>query len=339
MHKIDFRSDTITKPTLAMKEAMFHAEVGDDVYRDDPTVIELEKLAAQITGFEAALFVTSGTMGNQLAIMSQTQRGDEIILGKSHHILNYEVGAMAVLSGVVVRSIDDFIVDENQILNAIRADDIHFPPSTLVGLENALSNGKVIPLAQMQKLIHTAKDAGLAVHVDGARIFNAAIALQCDVKSLVAGADSMMFCLSKGLAAPIGSILVGSHNLIDKARKNRKILGGGWRQAGVLAASGIVALKDMVERLKEDHDHAFYLAQKLKDNPEIQVFDDQLDINMVFFRFKIDINHDDFIKQALEKHILLNHPSNHIYRIVTHKDIKKEDIDTFLSFIHSYKKN
>ncbi len=339
MKIIDFRSDTVTRPTLKMKEAMFQAEVGDDVYQDDPTVIELEKRAAKMTGFEAGLFVVSGTMGNQLAIMSQTQRGDEMIIGEDHHILKYEVGAMAVLSSVVVKSVPGFIKEPSQITQSIRATNIHFPPTTLVCLENALSNGQVIPPQQMQTLIQTAKAHDLAVHVDGARIFNSAIACQCDVADFVKDADSMMFCLSKGLAAPIGSILVGSQKLIDKARKNRKILGGGWRQAGVIAASGIVALNDMVERLKEDHDHAQHLAAQLNTLSDLYVFKDQLDINMVFFKFKKDIDHQHFVAAAKANGILINGPNADVYRLMTHKDINHDDLNQCFSFIASYIKN
>src|SRR5690554_2964174 len=271
MKLIDFRSDTVTKPTNKMRTAMMNALVGDDVYGDDPTVNELETLAAQITGFEDALFVTSGTMGNQLAIMTHTNRGDEILVGKEHHIINHEVGAMAVLSSVNVRVINKTILDCESVVSSIRRDNIHFPKTSLLCLENALSNGQVVDQETFRGLIDCAHDHNLSVHVDGARIFNAAIALNTSVNDLVSKADSMMFCLSKGLGAPIGSILVGNTNFIQRARKYRKMLGGGLRQAGVIASCGIVALKEMIERLQEDHDNAKALASYLN-HKDINVF-------------------------------------------------------------------
>jgi threonine aldolase len=340
MKSIDFRSDTVTKPTESMRKAMAMAEVGDDVYGDDPTVNELEELAARTLGLESALFVTSGTMGNQIAIMSHTNRGDEILIGSGHHILNYEVGAMAVLSAVNVRTIHAPIVTSELILKNIRQDNIHFPKTTCVCLENALSNGTVVDFKTFQESIITAKNNNLNVHIDGARIFNAASALNIDVKDLIKGTDSIMFCLSKGLGAPVGSILAGSSSFIKKARKYRKMVGGGWRQAGIIAAAGIVAINEMIPRLHLDHKHAELLASKLDLIDEIEVQHDQRDINMVFFKFVCDIDDDKFITYLDNHQIKVNHSRNLEYRLLTHCDIEKEDILYLIETIHSFiKKN
>ena len=239
MRYIDLRSDTVTRPTLAMRAAMAAAEVGDDVYGDDPTVNELEALAAETLGFEAALFVTSGTMGNQLGIMSQTRRGDEIIAGANSHIFMHEVGAAAVLSGVTVRQVDypNCIPVPAMVEAAIRPDDIHEPPTSLICLENALANGRLVPVETMAEIRRIADEHGLNVHLDGARVFNAAAALGVDVKEITRYADSVSCCLSKGLCAPVGAIFAGRAETVKRARKCRKLLGGGMRQAGILAAA------------------------------------------------------------------------------------------------------
>lgn len=335
MRIIDFRSDTVTKPTEKMRLAMMHAEVGDDVYQDDPTINELELLAANVTGFEDALFVVSGTMGNQLAIMTHTNRGDEIIVGKEHHVVNHEVGAMAVLSNVNVRVINKTVIDCDSVIASIRSDNIHNPKTSLLCLENALSNGQVIDQISFRKLIDCAHNHNLMVHVDGARIFNAALALNTSVDQLVHGADSMMFCLSKGLGAPIGSMLVGSKDFIKRARKYRKMIGGGWRQAGIIASCGIIAIKEMVVRLHEDHDNAKALAFYLNDK-NITVFNNQLDINMVYFSFNTEVNHHDFVARAKENGFILNPPSNNVYRLVTHLNISSQDVKSLSDFVLKY---
>ncbi len=335
MKIIDFRSDTVTKPTEKMRLAMLHAEVGDDVYQDDPTVKELESLAASVTGFEDALFVVSGTMGNQLAIMTHTNRGDEIIVGKEHHIINHEVGAMAVLSSVNVRVINQTVLDCDSVVSSIRSDNIHYPKTSLLCLENALSNGQVIDQLSFRKLIDCAHHHNLLVHVDGARIFNAALALNTSVDQLVHGADSMMLCLSKGLGAPIGSMLVGNKDFIKRARKYRKMLGGGWRQAGIIASCGIIAIEEMVSRLHEDHTNAKALASYLSDK-NITVFNNQLDINMVYFSFNMNIDHSDFIVKAKEDGFILNPPSNNVYRLMTHLNVSNEDVASLSKFILKY---
>jgi len=338
MKTIDLRSDTVTQPTQAMRDAMAIALVGDDVYGDDPTMNELEAYAAALVNKEAALFVPSGTMGNQLALMTHTQRGDEIITGSHNHIVIHEVGAIPVLSGAGVRTIqhpDDFITPA-QLIRAIRSNDIHEPKSTVLSMENALSNGKVMPLSLMKDNYELAKAHGLKVHLDGARLFNAAVALDVDATELTQYCDSVMFCLSKGLCAPIGSILAGPKDFIQKARKNRKLLGGGMRQAGFLAAAGLIALKEMRLRLKDDHDNAKYLAQKLLETGLVTLNLEDVQINMVFFEF-IDphFNHDDFPAYLLKNGVKIN-PDFPMYRFVTHYWISKDDIDTVVDLIKHY---
>ncbi|HHY38241.1 MAG TPA: low specificity L-threonine aldolase, partial [Clostridia bacterium] len=253
---IDLRSDTVTRPTPEMRRAMAEAEVGDDVYGEDPSVRQLEEIAAETMGKEAALFVASGTMGNQVALMAHTRRQDEVLLEAESHIFFYEAGGMAVLSGLMPFPIrtEDGILRPTDLERALRPSDIHFPKPSLVCLENTHNRhgGRVAGVEEIKKTCDFAHAHGLKVHLDGARIFNAAVALGVNVKSLVKDVDSVMFCLSKGLCAPVGSMLAGTRDFIEEARRCRKLLGGGMRQAGVLAAAGIVALKTMVDRLAED---------------------------------------------------------------------------------------
>lgn len=328
---IDFRSDTVTKPTPAMRQAMATAIVGDDVYEDDPTVKELEHTAAILLQKEAALFVPSGTMGNQLAIMAHTQRGDEIIVGRYSHIKNYEVGAAAVLSAVSFHLIDEVrgLLPLDTIKHAVRGQDIHFPRTGLICLETAHGTGVVAPLEAMQAIHAFARSQQIPVHLDGARLFNAAVHLDCPVSALAETADSVMFCLSKGLAAPIGSLLVGTGAFIQKARKYRKMLGGGMRQVGVLAAPALLALTTMTERLAIDHQHVQLLAKGLSELPGFTVDFDALDINMVFVKTTYDRH---ALHQALlNKGILLGGYKGDTMRLVCHHDITQTDIDTFIT--------
>lgn len=333
MSFIDLRSDTVTQPTPAMRQAMFEAEVGDDVYRDDPTVNELETLAAQMLGKEAALFVPSGTMGNQLAIMSHCRRGDEAIAGHNSHVFVHEVGAAAVLSGVSLHTIPfaNGMFDVGQIEAAIRSDDIHEPPTSLILLENALANGRVVPLQTMADIYAMAKKHGLQVHVDGARFFNAATALGVPAKELAQYCDSVMCCLSKGLCAPVGSVLVGERAFIERARKNRKMLGGGMRQAGFLAAAGILALTEMTKRLEEDHANAKYMAQRLAQIPGCAVNVDAVDINMVFFTLDRPAEQIAALPQRmLERGVKINGFTGNEGRFLTHYGLSRADIDQAL---------
>ncbi|MFP4286784.1 MAG: low-specificity L-threonine aldolase [Candidatus Izemoplasmataceae bacterium] len=332
---IDFRSDTVTKPTEKMRQAMANALVGDDVYQDDETVKELERLAALKLGKEAALFIPSGTMGNQIAIMVHTKRGDEIIVGSHAHIKQYEVGAAAVLSQVSFELVDDSLgyMNPKAILNAIRSNDIHYPTTSLICIENAHGSGKVMPLKVMKEIYQIAKDHDLNVHLDGARIFNAALSLNIDVADIAMYADSIMFCLSKGLASPIGSILVGSEAFINRARKYRKMLGGGMRQVGVIAAPGLIALNEMTKRLEEDHETAQYLSTKLKQLDGFIVDESALMINMVFVKTPVDLNR---YKDALRKKgFIIGGYKGEYLRLVTHYEITKKAIDMFIEALKS----
>ncbi|MEG2798481.1 MAG: low-specificity L-threonine aldolase [Erysipelotrichaceae bacterium] len=338
MKNIDFRSDTVTFPTQEMRNAMSKALVGDDVYGDDPTVNELEMTAAKLLGKEAGLFVSSGTMGNLLSIWTHTNRGDEIITGWHNHIIVHEQAGIAQIAQVMPRVIchdNDFIYPED-IEKNIRPNDIHEPHTTLVSVENALSNGLVIPLDIMKANYEMAKKYNLKVHLDGARLFNAAVSLGCDAKDIAQYADSVTFCLSKGLCAPYGSVIVGSKEFIDKARRHRKMIGGGTRQVGVLAACGLLALKKMTKRLKQDHQNAKYLAKELNAIDGIEVDVDKVQINMVFFKLdKKKINAKEFLKQCDKKSILMNPATDGEYRVVTHYWIDKEDCDILLKVIKS----
>lgn len=339
MRYIDLRSDTVTMPTDEMRKAIAEALVGDDVYGDDPTINKLEELAARMVGKEAALFVPSGTMGNQLAIMSHTSYGDEIIVGANSHIVVHEVGAAARLSGVsyaIVDNPDDRIYAED-VIRKIRTDDIHHPKTGLVCLENALANGTVVSLDIMKDAYEAAKANGIPVHTDGARLFNAATALGVDASEIAKYTDSVMFCLSKGLCAPVGSMLAGSAEFIDKARRMRKLLGGGMRQAGILAAAGIIALEKMTKRLNEDHDNIRYMTEKLLEMPEISLKPENVQIDMVYF----DIVKEGFDAAAFTDYLFnngvkINNDWPLEFRYVAHNDISREDIDKVIGLMKEY---
>jgi threonine aldolase len=290
MRIIDLRSDTITKPTPAMRRAMAEAEVGDDVFGDDPTVKRLEELAADRLGKEAGLYVASGTMGNLVSLLAQCGRGDEVIVGDQAHTYMYEQGGMAALGGIhprVLRNQPDGTLDLDEIVAALRdPNNAHYPKSRLVTVENTHNRCGGAPLSvdYMRSVGKLAREHGLLFHVDGARIFNAAVALGVDVKALVADADSVTFCLSKGLAAPVGSVVCGRKAFIAEARRARKVVGGAMRQVGVIAAAGIVALEQMVERLAEDHANARALAAGLAELPGIQVEEVPVRTNIVYFQ-------------------------------------------------------
>jgi threonine aldolase len=339
MRYIDLRSDTVTMPTDEMRKAMATAPVGDDVYEDDPTIKRLEELAARMAGKEAALFVPSGTMGNQLAIMSHTSYGDEIIVGANSHIVVHEVGAAARLSGVsyaIVDNPDDRIYAKD-IIRKIRTDDIHHPRTGLVCLENALANGTVVPLNIMKEAYETAKANGLPVHTDGARLFNAATALGVDASEVARYTDSIMFCLSKGLCAPVGSMLAGSGEFINRARKHRKLLGGGMRQAGILAAAGIIALEEMTKRLSSDHENAKYMMERLMEIPEISLKPENVQIDMVYFGIKKeDFDAADFTEYLLTNGVKINNDWPLEFRYVTHNDISRDDIDKVIWLMKDY---
>ena len=331
---IDLRSDTVTQPTQEMREAMYRAQVGDDVYGDDPTMNELERKAAEMLGKEAALFMASGTMGNAVAVMSHIQRGNEVILSDTAYIVAHEVGGAAVLSQAFIRTLHfkDGLFDAEQIRAAIRdRSNIHYPYTGLICVEEPLATGKVVPLERLQKVYQMAKEENIPVHMDGARIFNAATALGVDVKEIAACTDSVMFCLSKGLCAPVGSMLVGSKEYIERARRNRKMLGGGMRQCGFLAAAGLIALEVMTKRLQEDHDNAKYMAQRLQKMLGVTLDMNSVEINMVFF--KLDAPKeviDSLPEKMLEAGVKINGIEDGEFRFVTTHDTSREDIDRAL---------
>jgi len=331
---IDLRSDTVTIPPVAMKETMLNAPLGDDVYGDDPTVNELERFAADMLGKEAAIFVPSGTFGNQLALLTHTRRGDEVVIAADAHIMAHEVGAAAVIAGVQLRTFD--IVDDKRlpvkkIESLIREDDIHYPETGLICLENALGNGCVVSLEDMQAVKDMADKHNIPVHLDGARIFNASTALDVDVKELTKMVNTASVCLSKGLCAPVGSLLVGDKVFIERARKNRKLMGGGMRQAGVIAAPALYALQNMVERLSIDHDNAKYMADRLEEIEGLVVLRDRLDISMVFFTLSEEIIAEQkMVDGFFEKGIKVNGTEDGEYRFVAHHGVSREDIDQMM---------
>lgn len=336
MKYIDLRSDTVTQPTDEMRQAMANAEVGDDVYNDDPTVNMLQELAAKKVGKEAALFVPSGTFGNQLALLTHARRGQEVIIGKNNHIVVHEVGAAAVIPGVQLRTLEtkNGVMDPKQVEKAIRSDDIHEPETGLICVENAHGCGNVVSVENLKEIKNIAEKHSIPVHLDGARIFNAATSLNVDAKEIAACADSVMFCLSKGLAAPVGSILAGDKKFIDRARKNRKLMGGGMRQAGILAAAGIIALEKMTLRLNDDHENAKYFAEELSKLNGVTVKKDRLDIDMIFFEMGDDIIQEKLlIEKLFEKNIKISGKEDGEYRFVTHWEITKEDIDFVINSI------
>lgn len=286
MDKIDLRSDTVTWPTPAMREAMAQAVVGDDVYGEDPTVNQLEAEAAALLGFEAGLFVSSGNQGNLVSVLTHCGRGDEIILGDQAHIFKYETGGIAALGGVHPHTVPvhaDGTLDPDDIRHAIRGDNYHFPRTRLICLENTQGTVGGVPVSReyTEQVLAIAREHNLKLHIDGARIFNAAVALNMPAKDLVAGADSLTFCLSKGLCAPVGSVVVGSADFIKEARRTRKLLGGGMRQVGILAAAGLIAIREMIHRLADDHAIACEIGAALARIPGVQV--SSIHTNFVFF--------------------------------------------------------
>ncbi|HEX3032981.1 MAG TPA: low-specificity L-threonine aldolase [Bacillota bacterium] len=332
---IDLRSDTVTKPTPEMRRAMAEAEVGDDVMGEDPTVCRLEELGAARFGKEAALFVASGTMGNQLAILTHTSRGDEIIVEAEAHVYFYEVGGIGALAGVQTRTIrgEKGVLSADLVRQGIRMHDIHFPKTSLICLENThnRAGGTVTNLHQMEAIGGVAKEFNLAVHLDGARIFNAATALGVGVKELTKDADTVMCCLSKGLSAPVGSLLVGPAAWISRARKWRKMLGGGMRQAGIIAAAGIIALEQMVDRLAEDHEKARRLAEGLAGIPGLTVDLDCVQTNIVISSLEnSNVSVPVFLDRIGSRGVKASYFGEQLVRFVTHGDVAPEDIDTVL---------
>jgi threonine aldolase len=339
MDYIDLRSDTVTKPTAEMREAMARAEVGDDVYLEDPTVNRLQELAAWMLGKEAALFVPSGTMGNQICVKLHTRPGQEVITEERSHIFNYEMGAMAVISGTLARPVrgEDGILDWPSIEAAIRPRSAYYVAQTgLVALENShnMAGGACMAFDRMEEICERAHEADLPVHLDGARIFNAGLALGREAAEIARPFDSVMFCLSKGLSAPVGSLIVGSRDLIDRALPVRRLMGGGMRQAGVLAAAGIVALEKMTGRLAEDHENARLLARNLAALPGISIDPEMVQTNIVIFDISgAGISTAELSTRLKERGVLANGISNREMRMVTHKDVSRQDCLTAVEVI------
>ncbi len=327
---INLRSDTQTLPTEEMLDRMSHSPLGDDVFGEDPTVSGLEKMTSELFGKEAALFVSSGTMGNLCALMSHTRPGDEVILEADSHIYYYEVGGFSALAGLSPRLVpgNHGIMSVDLIKKAMRPDDIHFPKPSLLCIENTHNRGggTVYPVSLVDEIAMFAHEQGLKVHVDGARIFNAAIALGVDVKELVENADSVMFCLSKGLSAPIGSMLIGNESFIKRARKVRKMLGGGMRQAGVIAAAGIVSLEKMVDRLVEDHANARFIAEELVKVEGIDIDLNTVQTNMVYCDIsQLKISAKQLAELLKEKNVLVSAVPPYRIRLVTNRHINIDD--------------
>jgi len=351
--KIDLVSDTVTLPTNEMREAMKSAEVGDDVSQEDPTINKLEELAAKKMGKEAAMFVPSGTMGNLIAVLTHCKRGEEVILESRSHIYNFEVGCISALGGVVTKTVDGDkgILNVDKIKREIRQEDIHEVKTALICLENShnRAGGTVTPPKIIEEIYQLVHKHNIFVHLDGARLFNVAVALNIEPALLVKNVDSVMFCLSKGLSAPVGSILSGSKEFIQKARKYRKMLGGGMRQAGILAAAGIISLEKMVKRLEEDHKNARILAEGLNEIEGIKVDLETVQTNMVYFDVEklvkeLNINTDQFLEKLVDEYGIRGGVETPIQdpteiRFVTHYGISEEDIYTTINAIKMLSKS
>jgi threonine aldolase len=335
--EIDLRSDTVTLPTPAMREAMYRAELGDDVYGEDPTVNRLEALAAERTGKEAGLFVVSGTMGNLTALLAHCGRGDEVIMGDRAHTFLFEAGGSAALGGIhphILPNQPDGSLRLADIEVAIRPENPHHPRTRLICLENTHNRcgGAVLTPAYTDAVGDLARRRGLAVHLDGARVFNAAVALGVDVRELTRSVDSMQFCLSKGLSAPVGSLLCGSREFIAEARRWRKMLGGGMRQAGVLAAAGIEALENMVRRLADDHANAQRLARGLAGIPGFAVDSDAVQTNLIIWEVTAEGISPRRIVEALQgQGVKVGAIGGRQFRAVTHYGIGSDDVDRALA--------
>jgi len=334
---IDLRSDTVTRPGPRMLAAMTSAEVGDDVYGDDPTVNRFEALAADLFGMEAAVFVVTGTQSNLIALLAHCERGDEYIVGDDAHIYKYEGGGAAVLGSIQPQTVpfaQHGMLPLDQVRAVIKEDDSHFARTRLLALENT-QHGRVLPLDYLQQAREFTHEHGLALHLDGARLMNAAIKLGVSVRQITQHVDSVSVCLSKGLGAPIGSVLCGSADLIRQARRWRKVVGGGMRQAGIIAAAGIVSLTEMVDRLAEDHANAAALAAALEPMDEVEVNHEWLQTNMVWVRFT-QPGGSALTTFAAEQGVLLSINSNDECRMVTHLDVAADDVNTAVNVIKSF---
>jgi threonine aldolase len=333
--RLDFRSDTITQPTQAMREAMRTAEVGDDVFGEDPSINALEARAAEIFGKEAAVMVTSGTQGNLLALLSLTHPGEEVIVEASAHLANHEVGGASRLGGLSVRPVvgSQGKISPEQVASSVRPENIHFARTTLLAIENTHNNagGTILEVDEFDRLVEAARAHGLKVHVDGARIFNAAVGLGVEPTRMAQGADTLTFCLSKGLSAPVGSVLVSSHDVIDEARRFRKMIGGGMRQAGILAAAGLVALQTGVARLADDHRRARRLAEGLARVPGLDIDLTTVQTNIVRFDVAgMGLTSGDLAGGLAQHGVRISGGPGTGVRMVTHRHIDDESVDLAL---------
>ena len=332
MPTIDLRSDTVTRPSAAMRRAMAEAEVGDDVFLEDPTLNLLQERAAAVFGREAALFVPSGSMGNLTCVMAQTRAGQEVICETNGHIYNYEMGALAALAGVLPRVVngDAGVLTWNAIAPSIRPHVYYRPQTSLICLENTvnMAGGTVYRTAIVDEICERAHERGIHVHLDGARVFNAATYLNEQIPAMTKKFDSVQFCLSKGLGAPVGSMIVGSREFIERCRPIRKMLGGGMRQAGVLAAAGLVALEHGPKRLQEDHDNAQALARELERTPGITLDASRVQTNIIIFSVKASgLTAADFVAQIAGRGVLAVPVDTDRVRMVTHLDVNRSDIE------------
>lgn len=332
---IDLRSDTVTQPTLAMRKTMAEAEVGDDVFGEDPTTNALQEKVAKILGKETSLFVPSGTMANQLAIKSHTQPGDEVIIEATGHPYNFEGGAGAALSGIQFNCIRGTrgILDPSQIEEAIRPDDHHFPPTRLICLENTHNRGggSIYPVEKMKEIFQLTRSKGLLVHLDGARLWNASVATGINPHEYAQWADSVSVCLSKGLGTPIGSLVAGSRKFIDRVHRFRKMFGGGMRQVGIIAAAGIYALDHHIDRLREDHENAKRLAFGLKEIKGVSIHPEQVETNIIIFDITGTGKTAFQVKDEVKKEKVLIHALGKTQiRLVTHLDVSRENMDVAL---------
>jgi len=335
---VDLRSDTVTLPTPSMLKAILEAKLGDDVFGEDPTVRQLEEMAAEMMGMEAGLLVVSGTMGNLVSLLAHCNRGDEAIVGNLSHIFLYEAGGLSVLGGIhshqVPNQPDGTMLLEDIELAINKEDNPHLAPTRVICLENTHNRCYGAPLTPKytKEVGELAKKYDLKLHIDGARIFNAAVALGCDVRELVKGADSITFCLSKGLSAPIGSVICGSSEFIHKARRMRKLVGGGMRQAGIIAAAGIVALEEMIDRLVEDHENARRLAEGISKIPGLLIDVQRVRTNILYFDLapNASIEPSEFLEKLNERGVKILKVGARRFRAVTHYGIDAEDIDVAL---------
>lgn len=334
IYVIDVRSDTVTKPTEEMRKAAYEAEVGDDVYREDPTVNRLEEKAAEILGKEAALFVTSGVQGNQIAVLTHCRPGNEILLEENSHLFYYEGGAISAFAGVQPRTIrgNKGSLNAKDVEMAIRGDDIHFPETGLICIENThnRAGGAIIPIENMKSVYEVARQCGVPVHLDGARLFNAVVATGIPASEYAKYTDTVQVCLSKGLGAPVGSVIAGSRDFIERARKWRKRLGGGLRQSGIIAAPALYALTNMVERLSEDHEKAKYLAAGISTIDGLSIEND-VETNIIVVGTKgLGLTANQLLEKLKERDILAVSFGIYSIRFVTHYDVSMSDMDVVI---------